>query len=119
LNATRAAEEARGVVRWLRPAFQHPQAETAPQQTEMATADTTATATPAAAGKPRPWPRDAIDQVRAVAGVLAASAAPLSADDIATHFTARGAWKKRLPPLLDMLAALGRAREHAGKYSSL
>lgn len=57
--------------------------------------------------------------LHAVVGVLAASAGLLSATDIAARFTARGAWKKRLPPLPDMLAAPGRAREHAGRYSSL
>ena len=69
------------------------------------------------ANKPAPWPKDAIDQVRAVADLLAASATPLSIDDIAARFSARGPWKKRLPPLLDMLVALGRARERAGRYA--
>ena len=105
-------------MRWLRPAFQHPQAESAPQQTEIETTDATATATQPAARKPRPWPRDAIDQVRAVATVLAASATPLSVDDIAAHFSARGAWKKRLPPLLNMLAALGRASSYQNAVSA-
>jgi len=43
---------------------------------------------------------------------------PLSVDDIAIRFTARGPWKKRLPQLLDMLVALGRAREQDGRYVS-
>lgn len=117
LNAERATEEARGQVRWLRPAFQHPAETATPQQAEIDSTEATTAAMPASAGKPRPWPRDTIEQVRAVAGVLAASAAPLSADEIAARFTARGTWKKRLPPLLEMLVALGRAREHAGRYS--
>src|SRR6185312_47227 len=83
LNAERAAEEARGLVRWLRPAFQHPTAQAAPEQAELA------------------------------AGPVA-----LDADALATRFTARGPWKKRLPQLLDMLVALGRAREQDGRYSS-
>lgn len=41
----------------------------------------------------------------------------LSIDDIAARFSARGPWKKRLPQLLDMLVALGRARERAGRYT--
>ncbi len=69
-----------------------------------------------AAAKAQPWPKDVVDQVRAVADVLAASAQPLSVDDIAAHFSSRGAWKKRLPPLLDMLVALGRAQERRGRY---
>lgn len=118
LNAERAAEEARGSVRWLRPDFQNPQEKAAPQQAELDTeveAEAEAV-TPGAAIKPQPWPKDAVEQVRAVADVLSASAAPLLADDIAARFSGRGPWKKRLPPLLDMLVALGRAQEHQGMY---
>ena len=119
LNAERAAEEARGLVRWLRPEFQNPQS--APRQAEIETGgnahetdDVPAIAVPAA--KPQPWPKDAVAQVRAVADALSASAAPLSIDDIAARFTARGPWKKRLPQLLEMLVAMGRAREADGRY---
>lgn len=43
---------------------------------------------------------------------------PLSEDDIAARFTARGPWKKRLPQVLEMLTALGRAHEVEGRYRS-
>jgi len=46
---------------------------------------------------------------RAVVEVLAATPVPLSIHDIAARFAARGAWKKPLPSLLEMLVALGRA----------
>jgi hypothetical protein len=119
LNAERAAEEARGLVRWLRPAFQHPTAQAAPEQAELAAGQGgDEAAAPAAAAKPLPWPKDAVAQVRAVADALAASPVALDADALATRFTARGPWKKRLPQLLDMLVALGRAREQDGRYSS-
>ena len=59
---------------------------------------------------------DTIEQVRAVADTLAGSAVPLSADDIAARFTSRGPWKKRLPQLLDMLVAVGRARTPDGEH---
>ena len=55
-----------------------------------------------------------MEQVRAVADLLAASPVPLSLDEIAARFTARGAWKKRLPQLVDMLVALGRAEMREG-----
>ncbi|WP_279513050.1 hypothetical protein [Luteimonas yindakuii] len=42
---------------------------------------------------------------------------PLSIDDIAARFTARGPWKKRLPKLLEMLVALGRAQEQDGAFN--
>ncbi len=120
LNAERAAEEARGLVRWLRPEFQNPSAHAAPTQTDMvgdeATPDDEAGTEATTAPKPMPWPKDALEQVRAVADVVSASLVPLSVDDVAARFTARGTWKKRLPQLLDTLVSLGRARESNGRY---
>ena len=120
LNAERAAEEARGLVRWLRPEFQNPAAQRAPAQTEIDTArdddaadDDESGILAAPALKLTPWPKDAVDQVRAVANLLAESRTALSLEDIAARFTARGPWKKRLPVVLDMLAAVGRATPDA------
>jgi very-short-patch-repair endonuclease len=119
LNAERAAEEVRGLVRWLRPEFQNPGAQPRPEQVEIDTGDNAddvgetnddSNAATQGAGKPKPWPKDAVEQVRAVAEVLAASPQSLSVDAIAARFSGRGPWKKRLPQLLDMLVALGRAR---------
>ncbi len=129
LNAQRAAEEARGHIRWLRPEFQNPDLarEREPEQTRLA-ADTTQTGEPDAdstpattlppATKPQPWPKDTFEQVRAVADLLATSPVPLSLDEIAARFTARGPWKKRLPKLVEMLVALGRAQEQDGKIGA-
>ncbi len=124
LNAERAAEEARGHIRWLRPEFQNPQARAAdvptPEQAtldaDMPDEDDAAPVTPDAS-KPQPWPKGTVEQVRAVADLLAASPAPLSLDEIGARFTARGPWRRRLPQLLDMLVALGRAEEVGqGRY---
>jgi len=133
LNARRAAEEAQGLVRWLRPDFQDParRAAAAPKQAEIDTtqpdtatgdsdadtdasdpADTTA-ATPAStpASTPRrPWPADLPAQMRAVADLLATSPVPLAEATLADRFTGRGPWKKRLPQILQTLEAVGRAR---------
>lgn len=122
LNAERAVEEARGQVRWLRPDFQNPTTQAAPEQRDLNTNaddDTAPAAATAGGGKPIPWPKDSVAQVRAVADALAASPVPLSVDDIAGRFTARGPWKKRLPQLLDMLVALGRARVSSDHYSGI
>lgn len=122
LNAERAAEEARGHVRWLRPEFQNPDAPREPEQGGFETSEhgegQGVVTTKAAAGKPLPWPKDTVDQVRAVADLLTASPAPLSLDEIAVRFTARGPWTKRLPKLLDMLEVLGRAQEQDGAFSA-
>ncbi len=125
LNAERAAEEARGHIRWLRPEFQNPEVarEKAPEQARFPSdgdageaAERIDESSVPLALKPLPWPKDTVDQVRAVAELLAASPVPLSIDGIATRFTARGPWKKRLPKLVEMLVALGRAQEQKGGY---
>ncbi|MBJ6983737.1 class I SAM-dependent DNA methyltransferase [Luteimonas sp. MC1750] len=127
LNAERAAEEARGHVRWLRPEFQNPDLarEPQPEQASLATErdpeqqpDAGEDAATVASSKPQPWPKDTVDQVRAVADLLAASPVPLSLDEIGARFTARGPWKKRLPKLVEMLVALGRAHEESGRFAA-
>ena len=122
LNAERANEEARGHVRWLRPEFQNPDAAHEPEQPGLepgGEAKGAEVATPGIApAKPQPWPKDTVDQVRAVADMLATSPSPLSLDEIASRFTARGPWKKRLPKLLQMLVALGRAQEEGGRFEA-
>ena len=127
LNAKRAAEEANGLVRWLRPEFQDPQrrsaataAATAAQQqpqpdtedTEEDLADGSTASTAAARGPARqPWPAALPEQMRAVAELLAAQrGAPLTEAALAERFSGRGPWKKRLPQLLATLEALGRAQ---------
>ena len=119
LNAERAAEEAAGQVRWLRPAFQHPQQTQAvlegaglsrPTHSTLSVAKEGGTAPPPTAKDRHPWPATLPEQVAAVARVLAEARAPLAEADLAARFTGKGPWKKRLPQLLDTLVALGRAR---------
>ena len=112
LNAERAAEEQRGVIRWLRPEFQisasgQPQTQPA-EQLEIDTGEEVPVA--AKPGERRPWPATLPAQVKAVAEVLTAARAPLADDAIAACFTGRGAWKKRLPQIIDTLVAVGRVR---------
>ena len=120
LNAKRAAEEAAGAVRWLRPEFQQRGGgTTAGQQAEMDMAQDTAdddastlpTATPISK---RPWPSGLPEQIRTVAEVLAGSVLPLTLPALEAHFSARGRWRERLPTILDTLEALGRARRLGG-----
>lgn len=116
MNAERAAEEARGLVRWLRPEFQNPGAAAKPRRAEIATEmpEGEVVIDPkAVVAKSLPWPKDAIEQVRAVADVLATAATPMSVEDVAARFRGRGPWKKRLPQMLDMLVALG-CVQHSG-----
>jgi len=127
LNTERAAEEAQGTIRWLRPDFQNPQ----PTQASMAgmevspptictpeskagTSDNqeevgTPPSPPAPTVK-QAWPNTLPEQVAAVARVLSAAATPQTLADLAAHFKGKGPWKKRLPQLLDTLVVLGKAR---------
>jgi len=141
LNAKRAAEEAAGTVRWLRPEFQDParraEAMPAPQQTDIdgvesqaeaaaktgdpgtesnASAEAPGAAATAAAPAAQPWPSTLPEQVRAVAKLLAASSAPLALPAIEAAFKGKGPWKKGLPRILDTLEALGRTHRQDGLW---
>ncbi|HNK06484.1 MAG TPA: class I SAM-dependent DNA methyltransferase [Giesbergeria sp.] len=117
LNAQRAQEEAQGRVRWLRPAFQNPQNSLQiqehlahDQQAQEPDFDIEKPLSKAEQPAAQPWPATLPEQVRAVAAVLAASAAPLTLPAIEARFKGRGPWKKGLPTLLQTLEALGRAQ---------
>ena len=129
LNARRAAEEAQGQVRWLRPAFQQAPAAPADQPLPgLAPADapeavaegTPDAASPAAPAHRPPWPAALPAQIRLLADTLAASATPLSPEQLAARFQGKGRWRERLPTLLDTLAALGRVQPQAdGRWAAL
>ncbi len=103
LNAERAAEERRGLIRWLRPDFQHPGG----GATLQAEATMTAT-TPTASGPKPDWPKTLPEQFQALRTALAARPGPLNAADLAQGFTR--APRARVAELLDTLATLGHIR---------
>ncbi len=102
LNRERAAEEARGLVRWLRPDYQNPAGRTVAkgEQTAMdiGPAETTAKA---------PWPKTLPEQIAAVRGALSdlGTATP---EQVARQFQRARAGS--VQPLLESLTALGQAR---------
>ena len=134
LNAARATEEARGLVRWLRPDYQNPGAAAAlaasqsqaPSQLEaelvggaagtagveeVEGAEGEAPAAPVAAGKAG-WPKNMREQVAAVRSALAHQ--PLPAEAIAARF-------KRTPragvqAVLEALEELGMVAHEDGAY---
>ncbi len=111
LNAKRAAEEASGHVRWLRPEFRQRGAgvQAGMDVTPDFEPGVPETPTPTAVPK-RPWPSGLPEQIKAVADTLSASPAALSQADIEARFQARGRWRDRLPTILATLEALGRVR---------
>jgi hypothetical protein len=112
LNATRAAEEARGQVRWLRPSFQVSTQSDLTLSPPPAKARKNAKPEIPAAKKSRAkpaWPQNRPAQVEAVAAALRAAAAPVSAADLATNFS-RGK-KEAIAEILSALVVLGRAHK--------
>jgi hypothetical protein len=90
LNAERAAEEKRGLVRWLRPDFQCRDRAAAPRGVQTALEVEAETPAPspgagaASAAPKRPWPKALKDQIRAVREVRAQGAATV--EEIAARF---------------------------------
>ena len=101
LNAQRQAEEAAGVVHWLRPAFQA--AGAAPRPAAQPTLDVEA----AAADQAPAWPSRPAEQAIALRAALAAEPAPPLA--LARRF--RRAPRGKVEQMLEALVALGQARK--------
>jgi hypothetical protein len=120
LNAKRAVEEATGKVRWLRAAYQNPAVRqsvvmSGQKQESMVLDDDWLQ--PALTSKVDTrnavqWPKALPDQVRAVATALTSAPLGLPLAALTTQFKGNGQWKKDLLPILETLAALGRARSN-------
>ncbi|HSZ54732.1 MAG TPA: hypothetical protein VK797_03680 [Tepidisphaeraceae bacterium] len=106
LNAERAEEERRGIVRWLRPEFQNPSGAAETQQS-LALPVTQKLAKPKPAKK-TPWPKTMAEQARAVRAALQTLAQPATAAEVARTF--QGAKAEKVAELLETLATLGQAR---------
>lgn len=118
LNAERAAEEARGHVRWLRPDYQNPASAMSRPAAELPGAETGADTTgeaetlAATSTAKQGWPKTMREQVAAVRAALALQ--PLGAEAIAARF-------KRNPragvlAVLDALEGLGMVSAEASVY---
>ena len=109
LNAQRRAEEAEGLVHWLRPDFQA--AGAAPRPAAQPTLDVDA----AAADQVPAWPSRPAEQAIALRAALATQPAPSAA--LARRF--RRAPRARVTEMLDALVAMGQAhRAQDGSYYS-
>ena len=120
LNGDRAAEEARGRIRYLRPEFQDPggaAARAAAAKRQQTLSADPAPAPPPATVRRFPPASDPVARYRAVRGVLAAADRPLAPADVAAFF--KGAGAKTVAPLLAVLADQGRADVTAdGRYTA-
>jgi len=113
LNTQRAAEEANGLIRWLRPDYQNPGGEQGSQGDMAGIAP--AEAATGKVGK-HPWPKTLPEQVQALRRVLAEQPAPVSAEQLARQFSR--AQTRKISELLQTLSDLGQVREQAGSYSA-
>jgi hypothetical protein len=114
LNHARAAEEKRGLVRWLRPDFQAPGAQ--PAQVDLGMEETQKKKVAKGKGTKQVWPKALPEQVQAIRATLTASAVPTAASDIAKTYT--GARADRVEEVLAALVALGQARQVDGRYAA-
>lgn len=124
LNVERAAEEAKGNVRWLWPEYQNTTAigaaasgkPSTAKQTKLEVEDNTA-ATPSKAETHREWPTDLPAQAAALRSVLQEVVALSTLEEIAAHFGKPN--KKRLAEverLLQTMVAMGAVRAWKGKW---
>jgi hypothetical protein len=121
LNAERAAEEKRGVIRWLRPEYQiRSQKSEVRSQKEMDLPE----------GKTKPkarksaivnrkskmaWPKTLAERVQAVETALHAAGKPSTPGELAKQF--KRAKPESVAEILETLVTLGRARKQDGKFS--
>jgi hypothetical protein len=104
LNAERAAEEKRGLIRWLRPEFQAPQSAQAAEQQEIRLE--IGVREPAAASKEHPrWPDTLPQQLSVVRAAMFGDVASATARSLAKYFS--GAKRKEVENALESLEALG------------
>ena len=113
LNQERAAEERRGIVRWLRPDYQKPKLGhkvKTPEDVEQVEAQLVVPET--ADGKPA-WPEDELDRIRVVRDMLGRAPAPLAPEALSAAFRGRNSAprKKRVEQVLQTLVAAGVAQQ--------
>ncbi|CAM4124864.1 class I SAM-dependent DNA methyltransferase [Paracoccus yeei] len=104
LNRARAAEEAAGLVRWLRPDYQNLAGRIAAAKGQQAEMDVGAAAE---AADKAPWPKALPEQIAAVRAVLS-DMGEVTPEQVARQFKRGRA--ASVKPLLESLSALGHAR---------
>lgn len=112
LNQERAAEEASGHIRWLRPEYQNPQGST---QAQPGLAGMEKKTPAKAKAAKQPWPKSMAEQAQAVRQALESLDAPASVEAVAKCFVRAN--RPRVAELLETLVGLGQARvTEKGRY---
>jgi len=110
LNAERAAEEAQGEIRWLRPEFQNPTGQKAATQGTLIE-ETEEPEEKTSKKAKLPWPKSLPERAQAVKAALAAQRTPVTPEQLAKTFLR--ARVEGVKELLETLTSLGQARELA------
>ncbi len=119
LNAERAAEEKRGLVRWLRPNYQRTRAGLPPEPAMPSEEQLEAPLVIAAATAPKPaFPASDVERMAAVYAVLAEAKAPLDARAIASTFR-KGARVETVARILAAWARVGQFHTNDGNTFAL
>jgi hypothetical protein len=118
-NAERAAEEQRGLIRWLRPEFQC--REPAGVQQQLAISEEVKEKGEVAvqgkekkdtAAKKLPWPKSQAERTKAIQTLLAKQTQPITPEQLARRF--QRAREDSVAVILEALASLGLARKVRG-----
>jgi hypothetical protein len=114
LNHERAAEEAAGHIRYLRPSYQAPgQQQLGIDLPTLATSTTTVTV---AGTSQQEWPKELAQQMQAIRDTVQQAGVPLSTKQVAAFF--QKTQPAKVQPLLDTLAALALVRQTSeGTYA--
>lgn len=110
LNQERAAEEARGLVRWLRPDYQIPKLGHKVARPDGVQQEADLAIVPAS-DKPK-WPTGDTEQISVLVDLLRKAPAPVPSESLAASFDGRNTPKRRerIGSLLDTLTTIGLAR---------
>ena len=107
LNKERAAEEARGLVRWLRPDYQIPRFGSVKEKAELDLSGGAMRAAAAATGPKPAYPADEVAQTAVVMAALAQASGPLDAAGIALTFKQGRRIAPKIAPVLASLTRMG------------
>ena len=102
----RVAEEARDLVRWLRPEYQAPQT-AQPAAVPIFDLEPDVALVAKVTIEPQPWPKDLKAQLGALRGVLLSTGMLWSMEDVARAFRGRGRFREGIASHLDLLTDLG------------
>ncbi|RLA39291.1 MAG: hypothetical protein DRQ64_07230 [Gammaproteobacteria bacterium] len=112
MNSQRAAEEAQGHIRWLRPEYQAPDEKQT--SAELLVADASAVSVVSATSKKEVWPKELREQINVLLGLM--QQGPSTAEQLASQFKRKPV--KAVSQVLSALESLGRAHCE-GEYWSL